>query len=207
MLRLEHQGRAAKIILSRARCLSKAGRVGRTTQPEANRPCSTTSPATAFASPSPTPTSMGSMAKRSASNTRSVLWPVASHTTSRRCPPKADPPQGPVAPQFEPSGTEPTPPIEPPICPHCLNTLTPRLGKGHDPSTSLRPVRSCSRVPWHATEARCHEHNRWPRTLPKSTSNRIQVLRSQLVQLPRSSGRASREAIIARKTCSTVYSP
>jgi hypothetical protein len=48
-------------------------------------------------------------------------------------PPKADPPQDPGAPQFEPSSTEPTPPIEPLICPHCLHgrlifirTLMPR---------------------------------------------------------------------------------
>jgi len=69
------------------------------------------------------------------------LWhPVQRHNAARvrqmlqlRAPSKADPPQDPVAPLFEPSGTEPTPPIEKLICPHCLHgrlifirTLTPR---------------------------------------------------------------------------------
>ena len=73
------------------------------------------------------------------------LWhPAQRHNAARvrqmlqlEAPPKADPPQDPVVPQFEPSSAEPTPPIEALICPHCLRgrlifirTLTPRQAMG-----------------------------------------------------------------------------
>ena len=129
----------------------------------ANRPCSTTSPATSFASLSPTPASSASTTKRSPSRYKERktgrqrtcrlsgdefmrrflqhvlprgfhkvryfgLWhPAQRHNAARvrqmlqlQAPPKLDQPLDPL---FRRSSSqpdaEPTPPIEPMICPHC----------------------------------------------------------------------------------------
>jgi hypothetical protein len=79
----------------------------------------------------------------------SGLWhPAQRHNAARvrqmlqrQAPPKIGSPQQPVLPSFEQAGAEPTPPIEPRICPHChqRRLVFSRVLTRHSPRQAMAP--------------------------------------------------------------------